>query len=285
MNQMKTKMTNVLTALLLGATALVFSTNSSAQDGSQLFTTNCAVCHKTSAAKLVGPGMAGITDKRSKEWLKSWIKDSQKLIASGDADAKAIYQEYGNSPMPGFPQLSDLDMEALITYLGTLGSGDAAAADVPMEEIFYTDLQVIDGKKYFTGNKSFFNGGPSCASCHNVNDKEVSGGFLAKDLTDVYVRLGEAGIMAMITNAPFPAMSAAYINNPLGEFEQKSLAAYLKSISTNQPASISSSVTLFFSLGTAGFIVVLILIMIIWGKRKKHSVKEAIFARQLKAIN
>ena len=168
--------------------------------------------------------------------------------------------------------------------MATLGGGEAGA-DIPVEEIFYTDLQVTDGKKYFTGNKAFFNGGPSCITCHNVSADGVNGGFLAKDLTDAYSRLGEAGIMAMITNAPFPAMSAAYANNPVGEIEQKSIAAFLKSVGNNPVQSISSSVLLFFTLGIGGFIIVLILIMIIWGKRKKHSVKEAIFTRQLRSVN
>jgi mono/diheme cytochrome c family protein len=282
---MKTKLYKSSKTLALGVSLLFGVTSGTAQDGSQLFQTNCAACHKTTAGKLVGPGMAGITEKRSAEWLKTWIKDSQAMIASGDPDAKAISAEYNNMVMPPFPQFTGPEMDALITYLGTLGSGGAESDTAQVVDIIYSDVEIAEGKKYFTGEKSFFNGGPTCISCHDVNADGVVGGYLAKDLTDVYTRLGEAGIMAMITNAPFPAMNAAYKNNPVTAPEQKNLAAFLKSVSANQPENRSSSVITFLAFGFGGFFGLLILIMLIWNKRKKHSVKEQIFARQIRSIN
>ncbi|MBL7899197.1 MAG: c-type cytochrome [Crocinitomicaceae bacterium] len=281
---MKTKLYKSSKTLALGMSLLFGVTSGSAQDGSQLFQTNCAACHKTTDGKLVGPGMAGITEKRSTEWLKTWIKDSQAMIASGDPDAKAISAEYNNMVMPPFTQLSGAEMDALITYLGTLGAGGGTDT-AQLVDIVYTDVEIAEGKKYFTGEKSFFNGGPSCISCHDVSADGVIGGYLAKDLTDVYTRLGEAGILAMIANAPFPAMNAAYKNNPVSGPEQKSLAAFLKSVSANQPENKTSSVITFLAFGFGGFFVLLILIMLIWNKRKKHSVKEQIFARQIRSIN
>lgn len=271
--------------LILGVAGLMFSYNSWAQDGAKLFQTNCAACHKTTSAKLVGPGMAGITEKRTDEWLKSWIKDSQGMIAKGDPDAKAIYAEYNNSPMPGFPQFSDAEMNALIDYLKTLG-GDVASADTtPQVEIIYTDAQIAEGKKLFTGEKSFFYGGPSCITCHDVTAQDVHGGYLAKDLTDAYTRLGEDGILAMISNAPFPAMNAAYVNDPVTASEQKSIAGFLKSVAQNPVETRTASVLTMFSVGLGGFIVFITIIALVWRERKKHSVKAQIFARQIKSIN
>lgn len=281
---METNMYKSAKSLALGVSFLFLSFQATAQDGAQIFQSNCAACHKTTGDKLVGPGMAGITEKRSADWLKSWIKDSQGLINSGDADAKAIYAEYNNSPMPGFPQLSDADMTALIDYLGTLGAAAAGEA-APVVEINYTDAQIADGKKYFTGEKGFFNGGPSCISCHDVAAEGVVGGYLAKDLTDSYTRMGEAGILAMVQNAPFPAMNAAYLNNPVTTAEQTSIAAFLKSVSQNPLEPKSSSIMMMLMISGAGFIGILIIIILIWNKRKKHSTKDQIFARQVRAIN
>lgn len=274
-----------LKRLVLGASLVFGATISFTQDGADVFFKNCAVCHKTTSEKFVGPGMAGITEKRTTDWLKSWIRDSQGLIASGDADAKAIFAEYNNQVMPPFPQFSDAEMTALVDYLGTLAAADAAADTIPAVEIFYTDLQISDGKKLFTGEKSFFNGGPSCISCHDVAAPGVEGGYLAKDLTDVYTRLGEAGIMAMIANAPFPAMNSAYLNSPVGAPEQKNIAAFLKSVSKNPLEAKTSSVLMMTTIGFGGFFIVLILIIIIWRDRKKNSVKSQIFARQIRSIN
>jgi len=83
--------------------------------GKKIFNANCAACHKLDA-KLIGPALAGIADRRTDDWLKAWIKDNAALRASGDADAIAIFDEYNGSPMTAFPQLSDADIDAILAY-------------------------------------------------------------------------------------------------------------------------------------------------------------------------
>jgi len=91
-------------------------------DGSKIFKQNCTACHTATDAKLIGPGLKGISTRRKEPWLLKWIKDSQALIKSGDADAKAVFNEY-QVQMP--PQnLSDEEIKAVLTYLTV---GDAAA--------------------------------------------------------------------------------------------------------------------------------------------------------------
>ncbi|MEC7863546.1 MAG: c-type cytochrome [Bacteroidota bacterium] len=85
-------------------------------DGAQIFKQNCTSCHVMGETKLIGPGLKGITEKRNKEWLKKWINSSSELIASGDADAIAIFQEYDKVAMTDF-YFSDEDFEALYSYL------------------------------------------------------------------------------------------------------------------------------------------------------------------------
>ena len=83
--------------------------------GKKTFNANCAACHKLDS-KLIGPALAKVQDRRSDEWLHSWIKDNAALRASGDAGAIAIFDEYGGSPMTAFPQLSDADIDAILLY-------------------------------------------------------------------------------------------------------------------------------------------------------------------------
>ncbi|MCK5705794.1 MAG: hypothetical protein KAI29_31810, partial [Cyclobacteriaceae bacterium] len=46
---------------------------------------------------------------------------------------------------------------------------------------------ISDGASLFDGSTKLTNGGSSCITCHNiVSDDIISGGLLAKDLTDVY---------------------------------------------------------------------------------------------------
>jgi len=109
---------------------LVFMVNrANAQDGKTLFKQNCGVCHTTTQQKLVGPGLEGIGNKRSEEWLINWIKDSQAFVKSGDADAKAALDAGGGVVMPPFTQLSDGDIKAILGYISTSAEATAPAAD------------------------------------------------------------------------------------------------------------------------------------------------------------
>jgi mono/diheme cytochrome c family protein len=85
-------------------------------DGAKIFKQNCTACHTIGGGRLVGPDLEGITKKRKADWLKQWINSSSELIASGDADAIAIFEEYGKVAMTDF-YFEDADMEVLLAYL------------------------------------------------------------------------------------------------------------------------------------------------------------------------
>lgn len=94
-------------------------------DGRKLFKANCAACHSVGSNKLVGPGLEGVSDKYSREWLGAWIKNSGELIASGDADAQAIFNEFKKSPMP--PQaVNDEEIDAILAYILEPNTGEVA---------------------------------------------------------------------------------------------------------------------------------------------------------------
>lgn len=86
--------------------------------GKALFNANCAACHKL-YKKATGPALYGVGDKYETEWLYKWIRNSQEFIASGDARAIAIYEEYNKSVMNAFPGLSDTDIDNIIAYTYT----------------------------------------------------------------------------------------------------------------------------------------------------------------------
>lgn len=124
------------TAVLTIATLLAytFAASPAMSQGEELFKTNCAVCHKTDDSRFVGPGLKGVTEKRSQEWLISWTKNSQALIASGDADAQAIYDEYGGAAMSSFEQLSDDEIISIFAYVDEVNAGGGETAVAPEAE-------------------------------------------------------------------------------------------------------------------------------------------------------
>ncbi len=83
--------------------------------GKALFNANCAACHKLDA-KMTGPALRGVAERRDRAWLGKWIRDSKGLIASGDADAIKIFEEFNKVAMTAFPQLSDADIDNILAY-------------------------------------------------------------------------------------------------------------------------------------------------------------------------
>ena len=85
------------------------------QKGKSLFNSQCAACHKLNR-NLVGPALKGVSAKYEKDWLYSWIKNSQALIKSGDPQAVAIYEEWNKVAMNSFPNLSNDDIDNILAY-------------------------------------------------------------------------------------------------------------------------------------------------------------------------
>lgn len=103
--------------ILLFAGIVFLSLNLFAEvDGEKLFKQNCTSCHTIGGGRLVGPDLAGVTDKYEKEWLVEWIRNSQALIESGDKKAIEIFEAYNKSIMTSF-DFSDEEFIVLLEYL------------------------------------------------------------------------------------------------------------------------------------------------------------------------
>ncbi|MCS7163295.1 MAG: cytochrome c [Bacteroidia bacterium] len=87
--------------------------------GQVLFAQRCAACHKLEA-KLIGPPLAQIGQRRSEEWFYRFVANSQSLIQAGDPQAVAVYREYNQQVMPPFADLSSAELKALWDYLNSV---------------------------------------------------------------------------------------------------------------------------------------------------------------------
>jgi cytochrome c551/c552 len=98
---------------------LSFGNKLVAQNGKQIFLDNCARCHSMTAV-LTGPALAGIeTRVPDKKKLAAWIHNSPAVLATGDPYFTKLWNDHNKSPMPPFPQFTDAEMDALITYIST----------------------------------------------------------------------------------------------------------------------------------------------------------------------
>ncbi|WP_400193865.1 cytochrome c3 family protein [Hymenobacter sp. B81] len=83
--------------------------------GDALFKGNCAQCHAVKDV-VVGPALAGIDKRRPMPWLISWVKNSSKMVASGDEYSVKIFNEYQKQQMPSFA-LSDAEITSIFAWV------------------------------------------------------------------------------------------------------------------------------------------------------------------------
>ena len=85
--------------------------------GDALFKGNCAQCHAVNE-QVVGPALAGITKRRPMSWILPWVKNSSKMVASGDDYAVALFNKFNRQQMPSFA-LSDKEITAIGAYINS----------------------------------------------------------------------------------------------------------------------------------------------------------------------
>lgn len=102
--------------LTFSSTVVTVQAQADPAKGKELFNSLCAACHKR-YKKATGPALYGVTERHSTEWLYKWIKNSSALIASGDAEAVAIYEEYNKTAMNAFLQLSNANIDDILAYV------------------------------------------------------------------------------------------------------------------------------------------------------------------------
>jgi nitrate reductase gamma subunit len=139
MNILSQLSSKVILTLILTLLLAMPSKMASADKGQELFESTCASCHSTGTNKIVGPGLQGIKLRRPEAWLIEWVKDSKKLIDSGDPDAVKVFNEYKKMAMPPNPSLSDEDILAIFAYV----DASAPAEDAEEATSWFTWIVVI----------------------------------------------------------------------------------------------------------------------------------------------
>ncbi len=252
--------------------------------GEDLYKQRCAACHSVGGGRLVGPDLAGIHDRRSEDWLIRWTRSPSEVLRSGDETAKQIVDEY-QMVMPDQP-MSDNEIKSVLSYIkGVSASQPSNTAEAVVAPLEVTREEILAGQNLFQGKARFEAGGPACISCHTVDHAAmISGGILAKGLTTAYSRLGEAALRSIIMTPPFPVMNAAFSDKPVTDKETRALIGFLQFVdrenTLHQPREYGWAM---FGAGSAGVALLLGFFSIIGRRRKRNSVNQEIYDRQVKS--
>lgn len=109
--------------------------------GEQLFMSNCSSCHDPKMMEgKTGPTLWNVQERRSKEWLYAFTRNSAAVISQNenirklekenrdfnpsildhiDSYAECIYNQWNKTAMTGFPKLTDKELNAIYTFIKT----------------------------------------------------------------------------------------------------------------------------------------------------------------------
>ncbi len=245
-----------------------------AADGATVFKEKCVGCHTIGGGKLVGPDLAGVTERRTKEWLTKWISAPDQMLAAGDPTATELFNTYNKIAMPNL-QLTPDQVAAVIAYIG---SGETTTAS---SAVALPPGDANAGRAYFVGDLHFANGGPHCMSCHSISGVgSLGGGNLGPDLTiNGYSKYG-AGLPAFLASPATVTMNAVWKNTPLTPQEQADLFAFLQEASVSQRA--PDTLLLIAGLAILGAAALIGLAQLRWSRRLK-GVRKPMIERTLAA--
>lgn len=238
------------------------STRQTAQEGEQLFASNCAACHTIGAGDLIGPDLQGVTQLRDRDWLLAFITSPDKVLASNDPIAQQLLQQY-KIPMPNLG-ITDVQAQSLLIYL------ENPVANSAIAPVVLSGGQSSAGEAFFSGGSPLMNGGTPCIACHSTAGlNAVGGGTLGPDLTHIYGRLGDVGLSTALVGLPFPSMQGIFTNRPLTPQEQADLFAYF--LETDQQPAQTSAMNLYtvWGLGTAGAIFLFAVMVLFWPRQRE----------------
>jgi cytochrome c551/c552 len=74
----------------------------------------CGGCHAV-GRRLGAPDLAGVSERRSVEWLHRWMHDTKAMLET-DSTAKALLAEAKGARMPQF-KMSDTDIDDLLNFI------------------------------------------------------------------------------------------------------------------------------------------------------------------------
>jgi mono/diheme cytochrome c family protein len=217
-------------------------------DPAAVFTLQCAGCHSVGKGEVVGPDLQGVTARRERRWLRSFIRSSRGLVGRGEKTAAALFARY-KKKMPDH-DFSDGEIDSLLAFIAA--GGPRGAEGELRRAATATPAEVARGRALFAGGAPLKHGGAACIGCHAAGEAgRWRSGTLASDLTRVYFKYRDAGLTRALTESHFPMMSAAYHGRPLTPEEAFALKAFLyrTARSPEPPVELAAGAPLFLGLG------------------------------------
>ena len=120
-----TKSLILISSFSIASISMAFGQDAGA--GAAIFKQKCTACHAINKV-IIGPALKDVDQRHKEDWNIKWIKNAPAMIASGDPEAKALFDKYKPAMMTAFSELSDDDVKNILAYVKAEGDKPAAPA-------------------------------------------------------------------------------------------------------------------------------------------------------------
>ena len=194
-------------------------------DPRAVFDGQCSACHTVGQGDSVGPDLAGVTDRRDRDWLVAFVRSSQAMIASGDLVAGDLFEQYGRQKMPDHDYTAE-EIGEILAYIEAGGPGTGPVLRLAEEAV---PAEIEKGRLLFLGQHTE-RAGAACASCHTLSETRSSGRFLGGSLVGVYSRYRDTELARSLEGVrDLPALASAG-HEPLTADQSFYMRAFLRSV-------------------------------------------------------
>jgi cytochrome c2 len=204
------------------------------------FNKRCSACHTYGKGIKVGPDLKGVTERRTREWLLRFIRQSSSLIKAGDPIAGALFAQFQQQRMPDWTDLSQTQINDILDYLA-VGGPEIKPLD-ERDAALAKPEEIEAGRNLFYGQARFEYGAKPCTGCHTISGPGFRGGTLGPDLTSVYFKFQDKALTLFLRRPCFQWDSAPPVRSYLTAKESFSLKAFLSQIAERRLPGATSSV-------------------------------------------
>jgi mono/diheme cytochrome c family protein len=171
-------------------------------EAKKLFNQRCTACHTFGKGVKVGPDLKGVTERRPRRWLLSFIRGSQKMIKSGDPVAAGLFRQFKQERMPDWSDLTPEQVGGILDWFAINGPEQRSPDERDAE--LATAAEVAQGRQLFHGAIAQASHGLACAACHAIRDGGTSSSAgLASDLTTAYLAYRDRALTLFLKTSCF----------------------------------------------------------------------------------
>jgi cytochrome c551/c552 len=263
---------------------LLFSFTLKSQNvGQGIFQKHCAVCHSIGDEKILGPGLKGVTERLEQDWLISFIKNSTKVIKSGDEYAVKLYKDYNNVQMPAMENLSDEEIIEILKYIesgGIVEEVETKLTIITNDDIekFLEHDDIKRGERLFLGLIPLGDDAKGCTECHYVKySTEFSWAPNAFELAKNYEEKTVSDLQFALFQPQWQKLREVHRNYEMTGKELASIKGYLNELAhegSPQQKPIINTILIFLFLL---FVNLVFIIDLIFFKKIKYKAIHVVF--------